>query len=93
MLQTKLHADGDQMVVENVQDCTPIVELAQALHKEGRHGSNEFRHAAKIPDVVIQIYLNKHNIEFSEFMQNKAHIRAMLNDPDLRNFRIWPGRV
>jgi len=37
--------------------------------------------------------LNKHNIEFSEFMQNKAHIRAMLNDPDLRNFRIWPGRV
>jgi hypothetical protein len=41
MLETKFHADGDKMVVENVQDCTPIVELAQSLHKEGHHGSSD----------------------------------------------------
>lgn len=93
MLETKFHADGDKMIVENVQDCTPIVELAQSMHKEGHHGSNEFRHAAKIPDVVVQIYLNKHDISFAEFMKNPAHIRSMLNDPDLKAFRIWPGRV
>lgn len=24
---------------------------------------------------------------------NSPHIRAMLNDPDLKKFRIWEGRL
>lgn len=92
-MQTKLHVKDGQMVVENVQDCTGYLERAQALHKEGIHGSSEFRHAAEIPSVAIENYLNTTGIDFAEFMKNPVHIKRMLNDPDLKGFRIWPGRV
>lgn len=92
-LQTRIHLDGDKMHVENVQDATPYMERAQALHNEGIHGSKDFKHAAEIPEIAIQIYLNKHGISFQEWMSNPVHIKAMLNDPDLKNFRVWPGKV
>ncbi len=93
MLQTKIHVDGDRLVIQNTQDCTPHLEHAKALHNEGAHGSKDFKHAAKLPDIAVQAYLNQHGIEFGEFMSNPVHIKRMLNDPDLKGFRIWPGRV
>jgi hypothetical protein len=96
------HGDGTQSVVAledgnlvtgTVQDCTPIREYAQALHKEGHHGSSDFKHAAKLPREAVEAYCNIHRITFEEFMQDRKHIKAMCNDSDLRDFRIWPGRV
>ena len=92
-LHTKLHMDGDKMHIENVQDATPYLERAKALHNEGIHGSADFRHAAEIPAIAVHIYMNKHGIDFSEFMTNPAHIKSMLNDPDLKHTRIWAGKV
>lgn len=93
-LQTKLHTDDDgRLVVQNSQDFTAILDDAKARHNEGQHGSNDFKHAARIPDIVVQTYLNTQNISFQEFMNNPVHLRAMLNDPDLRDLRIWPGKV
>lgn len=92
-LQTRVHLDGDKMHVENVQDCTGYLERAKALHKEGIHGSKDFKHAAELPEVAVQTYLNSNGIDFAEFMKNPVHIKRMLNDPDLKGFRIWPGRV
>jgi hypothetical protein len=92
-LQTKVHLDGDKMVVENTQDATPYLERAQALHKEGVHGSKDFKHAAEIPMIAVQSYINRVGITFAEWMANPVHIKAMLNDPDLKHTRIWPGRV
>jgi len=89
--KTSLH-DG-AMTVERFQDCTPIVEHTKALNREGFHGSSEMKHAAKIPYIIIERYCNDHNILFSEFMQNKEHMKRVLNDPALAAFRIWPGRV
>ena len=53
MLRTRFHFEGGQMVTQRTQDCTPIVERTQALHKEGFHGSSEFKHAASIPFVAV----------------------------------------
>jgi len=92
-MQTQLHVKDDVMVVQNTQDCTPYLERTQALHKEGYHGSSDFKHAASIPNVVIENYINQKGITFQEWMANPVHIKAVLNDPDLRAFRIWPGRV
>lgn len=92
-LHTKIHMDGDLMHIESVQDATPYLERAKALHNEGRHGSNDFKHAAEIPMIAIQTYMNANGIEFSEFMSNPAHLKRMLNDPDLKHTRIWAGRV
>ncbi len=90
---TKFHFGDGVMAIERAQDCTPIAEYAKAMHNEGRHGSGEMKHAAKIPFVILEKYCNDHNILFSELIQNKEHMQRILNDQSLSAFRIWPGRV
>lgn len=90
---TRLHVDNGALVVERFQDCIPIAEHAKTLNREGYHGSSDFKHAATIPNLIIERYCNDHNILFSEFMQNKEHLKRVLNDPSLSAFRIWQGRV
>jgi hypothetical protein len=84
--------DGD-VTFSRTQDCTPIVEFAQMLHNQDQHGSSDFKFAARIPNVILEKYANDNNLLFSEVMQNPEHIRAILNDPSLKAFRIWPGKV
>ncbi len=83
--------DGN-LITGTIQDCTPILEDAQARHKEGMHGDKEFRHAARTPNVIIETYCNNHHLSLADFWRDPKHIKAILNDPDLKAFRIWPGR-
>lgn len=92
-LDTKIVVEGDKMHVGRFQDCTPIAEYAKAMHREGYHGSNEMKFAGTIPYVFIEKYCNDKGVAFHEFMSNKEHIRAVLNDPALADFRIWKGRL
>jgi hypothetical protein len=89
-----VHAEQDgKTIIGRFQDCTPIAELCQTLHKEGVHGSSEMRHAGKIPAVMVEKYINDHGITFREFLGNQDHIRRVMNDPAMAYFRIWPGKV
>lgn len=90
---TQFHFHDGAMTVQRSQDCTPIVEHTKALQREGITGSSDMKHAAKIPYVIVEKYCNDHNILFSEFMQNREHIKRVLNDPSLSAFRIWRGNV
>lgn len=90
---TRIHVQGDMTTFERIQDCTPVMESAKALHNAGQHGSSEMRHAARLPMVIIEKYCNEHGITFHEFMNNDEHIRRMVNDPNNSMFRVWPGRV
>lgn len=84
--------DGD-LITGTVQDCTPILERTKALHNEGYHGGSDMRHAASLPMVLVEKYCNERGITFADFMRGREHIKAMLNDPALSYFRIWPGAV
>lgn len=92
-VHTRIHVHGALTTYERIQDCTPILERAKALHNEGHHGSSEMRHAASLPMVIVEKYCNEHGIEFREFMANEEHIRRLCNNPDNSMFRIWPGRL
>lgn len=92
-VQTLTHADGDKIVIERVQDCEPVLEQAKALASIGATGSNEMKHAARIPFVIVERYLQQKGISFREFQINPAHVKNLLNDPDLAHFRIWKGAV
>jgi hypothetical protein len=92
-LKTVLTLQGDALVAGTVQDCTPIVEQAKALNREGIHGSKEMRHAAKFPAVIVEKYCNDKGISFQQFLSEPVHCRTMLADPALRDFRIWDKRV
>ena len=92
---TKYHylPETDTTAIERIQDCTPIVETVSNLRKAGLVGSNEMRHAASFPHVVVETYLNEKGITFEEFRSNPVHVKAMLNDPALKAFRVWEGKA
>lgn len=92
-MQTKVHVHDGKVTFESIQDCTPIAEQTMRLHNEGAVGSSEMKHAARIPHIIVEQYCHRNNILFSEFMGNKDHIKAVLNDPSLSAFRVWKGRV
>ena len=92
-LATKFHFHDGKMTVERTQDCDPIAELCKAQQASGQVGSSDMKLAARIPYVMVEAYCNRHNVEFSEVMQNPVHMKRMVNDPDLSAFRVWKGRV
>lgn len=93
MLQTRLHVKDGQMTVQTTQDCTAIAESAKARHNEGMHGTSEMKHAARIPNIMIEKYMSDNGITYQEWCANPSHIRRMLQDPALAHFRIWKGAV
>lgn len=92
-VQTYSAIEDGNLITGIVQDCAPIREYAMARHNAGLHGSSDMKQAASLPFEAVEKYLIVNGITFDEFMSNPAHIRAMCNDPDLRDFRIWPGRL
>ncbi len=94
MIERIYHAGTDgELVIGSRQDCAPVIETTATLRSHGATGSSDFKHAAALPMVVVENYCARHGITFHEWMANPVHVRAMLNDPDLRKFRIWEGRV
>ena len=85
-------ADGKIHIVRQ-QDVTAVLESCKARHNAGNFGHKETRHLAQIPESVVEKYCETRRVSFKEFVKNPAHMKVILNDPDLRNFRIYPGRV
>lgn len=92
-VSTRLIIEGNQMHTIRTQDCTPIAERAYAMHKEGMHGSKEMKLAASIPMVILERYMNENGVSFGECLGDPVHARRILNNPDNKMFRIWPGAI
>lgn len=88
----QLNTDGS-LTSGTVQDCTPILERAKAMHNEGMHGSGDMRLAASVPAVVVEKWCNDNKISYEELHRSADLKRRMLNDPSIGLFRIWKGRV
>lgn len=92
-VQTIVKLQGDELITGTSQNCDAILDDAKARHNEGMHGTREMKHAARLPLVVVETYCNVNGVSYAECMANPVHFRAMLNDPALSDFRIWPGAV
>lgn len=86
------HADGS-LTVSRSQDCTAIAEHCKAQHNAGAFGSSEVKHAASIPLILVEKYCNEQGINLHELLNNPAHIRRVVMNPDNSAFRIWKGRI
>lgn len=76
---------------ELVEDAEPILEDAKARHKEGLHGSNEFRFAGRFPVLLVEEWLRVRNLTMKDFKNDV--VKDFLNDSNHAAFRVWPGRV
>lgn len=97
-LTTKLteviHSNGStDLIVERAQDCNSIADYCKSQRASGLTGSSELKHVARIPNIMIEAYINTKNITSHEFYANPVHMHALLIDPTLSDFRIWEGRV
>ena len=90
-LHAALHVEDDKLHITHTQDCTPI--LAKVAAERRNRQSGDFRKAADLPMVIVQQYCNENGITFAEWAANPEHVKRMLNDPALKAFRVWPGKV
>lgn len=88
-----LTVEDDKIVSHVVQDLDPILEKAAHLRDIGHVGGSDMKHAASIPNVLIEKYCADNGITFQQWMREPIHIKRMLNDPQNQPFRIWKGRV
>lgn len=75
----------DKTVIRTEQDCAHIVEAAKIMSEQTP--GKEFRHAAFIPDEVM----NQAMIE--GWFHDKEAWKRWANDPDNARFRTWNGRL
>lgn len=87
-----LNNDGS-LTTGTIQDCTPIVERAKALHNIGYTGTADMKLAASIPFVIVEKYCNDNHVSFQDFMNSADHKKRLLNDPANGSFRVWKGQV
>ena len=90
-VRTQVIQQDDKIIFNRVQDVQPTIEYCKSMADLPQTG--EFRHAARIPKSIIEAYLNNNNVSMQEFMDNDKHIKAIVNDPALKSFRIWNGRI
>lgn len=93
-IQTRFLEGADHTYqVLRTQDVAPIVDYAHGMQAIGLTGSKDMKHAAEIPMVIVENYMNRLGINFEQFCADESHGKALLNDPALSAFRIWEGRV
>jgi hypothetical protein len=92
-IRTAYLEEGDEKHIIREQYVGDIRERCISMQNEGLVGQPDVKYAASIPLVVVEHYCKRHNITMGEWTKNREHIKAMLNDPALSDFRIWKGRV
>lgn len=83
-----VHVDQENpgdLIIESIQDCEPIIEAAKILSEQTP--GDTFRHAAFIPQFMWNQAVQE------GWLHDKAKWKRVLNDPDNRAFRTWPGRL
>lgn len=76
-----------------MDDLKQVADHCAGLRGVGATGSKELKHAARIPWIIVQKYLNDNGVTFAEFSRDMSHANRMLADPSLSHFRIWEGKL
>lgn len=93
-MKTVFHQDGDDVVVERIQDVEPVLKRAAQLRHAGagRSDSGDLHHVASLPRVMVENYCNRHGITLREWLVDPVHVERMLADRDLSGFRVYEGK-
>lgn len=95
LMKTRAFADddNDRIVIVQEQNVGAIVDDCKARSNEGFHENGLGKHVARIPNVVVEHYLNVNRITLQEFMRDDTHMRRLVNDPAFADLRIWQGTI
>lgn len=92
--QTKIKFEEDGgIVITKSKDVSDVLNYTKERHNSGDHGSKDFKFAGSYPTIVVEHYCTQNGILMSEFLQNPAHQKRLLEDKSLSHFRIWKGKL
>jgi len=96
-MDTKYHYDhsDDKIYIERSADCEPVLDEVKRIKEvtDGRGDGIKGYFVGRIPDVIIEKYLNEMGVTYREFIQDEKHVKRILNDPAYKRFRIFEGRI
>jgi hypothetical protein len=86
-VKTHLALEGDDLIVNRVQDVEPIIDWAKMLAEQPQHGG-DFHHKWSLPAVMVEKFYNEYcgaaykpmNQEFWEWVNKK------MKDPQYKKF-------
>ena len=85
--------DG-KLLLEKVQDVEPTIKQARALADiHGGRVDPDAYHVARVPVVVLERWMKKRGVTFADFQRDPLLVKELVNDPELRAFRVFQGRV
>jgi len=91
---TRFHADEGRFHVQTTFDAEPTLELAKALHNEGKQENMlGHKHAMRIDAEMVNAWAIKRGVTFDAVMQDSRLLKEMVNDPDLSHFRVYKGAI
>lgn len=84
--------NGDGLIFSATQDIAPILEFNKECQKDtSLTRTKEMRHVARIPDVIIEHWLNTEGFNF--YRASPAEIKAKLNDINNKFLRTDLSRL
>lgn len=78
---------------ETLDNLRVVSDHCQRLRSSGLTGDKDMRVLAHVPGFMIEKWCNDHGITFAAFMRDNEIQTKMLNDPDMKAFRVYEGRV
>ena len=90
---TTIATEDGALIYGTTQDCTAIADNAKEMHNTGAHGSADLKHAARVPFVFVEKYINDNRITMQELAKSQEHQKRLLGDPAIAHFRIWKGQL
>lgn len=94
-IETWFHKDGAGFQLERTQDVSAILEQNKAMQNDGSGGwskSREFRHAAVVPDVILEMWAKEAGLQMNDKAFGEV-VKRKLNDPDNRFMRTGVFRL
>jgi len=88
----RLDRSDGSLLVERIQDCTPFLDRAREISASGewRGDDNDFWHAASIPNMVIEQWLQRGINVFRE--EDWPKVRELLNG-EFAYLKCMPKRL
>lgn len=86
--------DGDTFALQSVQDVAPILDFNKSFHLDGDGytPSRDLRHVAKIPLVIVQLWMDQYGVDVFN-ADHKPAVRRLLNSSEWSYLRTGGGKL
>jgi hypothetical protein len=90
-MTTIYHDLGDKVVIQKVQDVSPILEANKAQYNAASGRMGDLVHVGRIPKVVMDRWIIEDGINYLS-PENKGLLLKKLEQRDNRLFKVHPGK-